>query len=99
MSGWGGVRIECDPCSKVPFDHNACERYVKAFIEPSGPDSYACECYCNRQRQRQATGDRKIRELLDAYRREFGADAVARAVAPYAAMQSGSQMQHEEVPS
>jgi hypothetical protein len=75
------VDLSCDNCRA--FKHDACQRTVRAFIDPDGPDDYVCGCYCNRQRLERDTADRKVAEVLNAYKRRYGAVAVAAVVDPW----------------
>ena len=72
------TQLRCEPCDKHKCDD--CLRWVKAFVEPSGPDTYACECYCNQRRREKETVDRKVKELLTAYLRRYTADQLREVV-------------------
>jgi hypothetical protein len=67
--------LVCDPCRKE-HDHDRCARSVHAFVEQDGPNWYSCECSCNQRRRRRETADRKVQQVVGAYRREFGDEAM-----------------------
>lgn len=62
--------LRCDPCSKG--NCSECKHWVRAFIEPDGPQDYQCECYCERNRVRKDAGDRSLRSVISGYKRAFG---------------------------
>lgn len=69
------MMLVCDPCSKQ-HDHDRCAGQVRAFIDSDGPDWYGCECYCAKRRRDRREADRKLREVVTAYERRYGAEAL-----------------------
>lgn len=81
MSMSMGVRLICDACKAS--NHDRCAGQVRAFIDPDGPDWYGCECSCARRRRERRDADWKVNEVLTAYKRRYGVEALAALVAEH----------------